>query len=51
MSYALGRHLEPIDRPAIEKIKNELIKHKYGTKKLIELVVLSYPFLHKEGAQ
>jgi hypothetical protein len=49
LSYALGRKIEPVDRPAIEKIKQELTKQQFGIAKLIELVATSYPFLHKEG--
>ena len=48
LSYALGRKILPTDRPAIRRIKESLAQHDYRMNKLIEEVVLSYPFLHKE---
>lgn len=48
LAYALGRKLEPIDRPAVEQIKDEIRDNGYRMTDLIEAVVLSYPFRHKE---
>ena len=48
LSYALGRKILPTDRPAIQRIKESLAQHDYRMNQLIEEVVLSYPFLHKE---
>ena len=48
LAYALGRKLEPIDRPAIQQIKEAIRDNGYRMTDLIEAVVLSYPFRHKE---
>ena len=48
LAYALGRKVLPTDRPAIRRIKESLAQHDYRMNKLIEEVVLSYPFLNKE---
>ena len=48
LAYSLGRKLLPIDRPAIRKIKQQLVQEDYRMTALIEAVVLSYPFRHKE---
>ena len=48
LAYALGRKILPTDRPAIQRIKESLAQHDYRMNQLIEEVVLSYPFLHKE---
>ena len=48
LAYALGRKLEPIDRPAIQKIRASVDANDYRMSSLIEAVVLSYPFTHKE---
>ena len=48
LAYALGRKLEPIDRPAIQKIRASVDANDYRMTALIEAVVLSYPFTHKE---
>ncbi len=44
LAYAIGRRLHPADRPAIDQILQQLQASKYGTRDLIELVVLSEPF-------
>lgn len=48
LAYALGRRLEPIDRPAIRQIKDSIRGNGYRMTDLIEAVALSYPFRHKE---
>ena len=48
LAYALGRKVEPIDRPALEKIRKSIKSQDYRMTALIEAVVLSYPFRHKE---
>ena len=45
MSYALGRELNPSDRPSIDKILAEVEGKKLGLSDLIRLVVESEPFL------
>ncbi|MEM6688677.1 MAG: DUF1592 domain-containing protein [Planctomycetota bacterium] len=45
MSYALGRELEVADRPSIDKILAELDNKNGGLRDLINLIVLSEPFL------
>ena len=49
LSYAAGRRTRPIDRPAIRKIRESLKVNEYRMTALIEAVVLSYPFRHKEN--
>ncbi|HIG27843.1 MAG TPA: DUF1592 domain-containing protein, partial [Verrucomicrobiales bacterium] len=44
MTYALGRELEIGDRPATDKILDELESNKGGLRDLIRLVVTSEPF-------
>lgn len=48
LAYALGRPIGPIDRPAIRQIRNSIRDDGYKMTDLIEEVVLSYPFRHKE---
>ena len=48
LAYALGRKLLPIDRVAIRNIKEQIASQDYRMTALIEAVVLSYPFRHKE---
>ena len=48
LAYALGRSIGPFDRPAIKQIKEALRANGYRLPALIEAVVLSYPFRHKE---
>lgn len=47
LAYALGRSIEPVDRPAIQDIRKTLEDNQYRMTALIEAVVLSYPFLQK----
>ena len=47
LSYALGRQTEPVDRPAIRLIREQISRKEYRFKALLEEVVLSFPFLHK----
>ena len=47
--YALGREVDPVDRPAIQQIKKSIKSKHYRMNALIEAVVLSYPFRHKEN--
>jgi hypothetical protein len=49
LAYALGRKLEPIDRPAIEQIRASIDAEDYRITALIEAVVLSYPFTYKQS--
>jgi hypothetical protein len=49
LAYALGRKIEPVDRPAIKKIKEAIKTKAYRMTALIEAVVLSYPFRNKES--
>ena len=48
LAYALGRRIRPIDRPAIRKIAESLAEADFRLNHLIEEVVLSFPFRHKE---
>lgn len=48
LSYALGRRTLPIDRPAIAKIRSEIEPQDYRLPALIESVVLSFPFRHRD---
>lgn len=47
MAYAVGRQIEPADRPHVDDIVSSLRAEGYGMRDLIELVVLSEPFLNK----
>ena len=49
LAYAAGRKTGPIDRPAIRQIRESLKANEYRMAALIEAVVLSYPFRHKEN--
>lgn len=46
MTYALGRELEPTDRPAVDNILAEFNAGQGGLRDLIHLIVLSKPFLN-----
>ena len=48
LAYALGRKIGPIDRPAVQQIRASIDAQGQGMTALIEAVVLSYPFTHKE---
>jgi len=48
LAYALGRKIQPIDRPAIREITVSIQANGYRMTDLIEAVALSYPFRHKE---
>ena len=47
LAYALGRQTEPVDRPAIRLIRQQIEKQDFRFNALLEEVVLSFPFLHK----
>lgn len=49
LGYALGRKTEPVDRPAIREIIRTIEAQDYRMNSVIEEVVMSYPFLHKES--
>ena len=49
LAYALGRKIDPVDRPAIKEIKKTIGAHDFRMRTLLEAVVLSYPFRHKEN--
>ena len=49
LAYALGRKIDPVDRPAIKEIKKTIGARDFRMQALIEAVVLSYPFRHKEN--
>jgi mono/diheme cytochrome c family protein len=51
LAYALGRQTMPIDRPAIRRIKEVAKKNDHRMVAVIEAVVLSYPFRHKENSR
>ncbi|MEC9093343.1 MAG: DUF1588 domain-containing protein, partial [Planctomycetota bacterium] len=50
LAYAVGRRVLPIDRPAIATIRKKLNADENRINTLIEAVVMSYPFRHKEMA-
>jgi hypothetical protein len=47
LTYALGRELTIYDRPAIDKIVNEVMAQDMKFSSLIHAVIRSYPFQHK----
>jgi hypothetical protein len=47
LAYATGRHIEPADRPRINRIIQDLHQREDGFRDLIKLVVLSEPFRSK----
>ncbi len=47
LAYSMGRHVEPLDRPHVDQITNDLSERGYGLRDLIRLVVLSEPFRSK----
>jgi len=49
LAYALGRRIGPVDRPAIRQIRESLRANDERMNSLIEAVVLSFPFRHKEN--
>ena len=48
LAYALGREVDPVDWPAIDEIKKTIGDREFRMQALLEAVVLSYPFRHKE---
>ena len=44
LAYAVGRPIEPADRPHVDRIVQELASRGYGMRDLIHLVVASEPF-------
>ena len=48
LAYALGRRILPVDRPATRTIRNNIEADQFRLQRLLEEVVLSYPFRHKE---
>jgi hypothetical protein len=44
LAYAMGRQIEPADRPHVDKIVGEVRERGYGLRDLIQHVVLSEPF-------
>jgi len=48
LSYALGRELQPYDRPTIEHIHQALAANDYRMTVLIEQIVLSQPFRNRQ---
>jgi len=51
MAYALGRGIEPYDRPAIRKIAGGLPSHDYRFSSLVLGIVNSLPFQMQRGVQ
>lgn len=47
LSYACGRRMEPLDRPQVNRIADELATRGYGFRDLVELVVASDLFRSK----
>ncbi|MEW6302514.1 MAG: DUF1592 domain-containing protein [Verrucomicrobiota bacterium] len=47
LAYACGRRIEPLDRPAVNHIVEELKKGEYGFRLLVEQAVLSEAFRSK----
>ncbi len=47
LAYALGRELQLFDQPAVEDILAALAENGYGTKTLMQEIVLSRPFLYQ----
>ena len=48
LSYALGRKLQPYDRPTIERIHEALAANDYRMTVLIEEIALSQPFRYRQ---
>ena len=48
LAYAIGRRLEPHDRVTIDKIKQQLIANDYRMSVLIEQIILSKQFRHRQ---
>ena len=51
LAFALGRQIQPIDRPAIAEIKKSLKSNDYRFQALLEAVVMSFPFRHKDSVK
>jgi hypothetical protein len=50
LTYALGRGLEPYDRPAVEKIARDVQRNGFRFSQLIDSTVDSIPFRMRRGA-
>ncbi|MBK1856444.1 DUF1592 domain-containing protein [Verrucomicrobiaceae bacterium 5K15] len=49
LAFALGRQVETYDEAPLRRITGALEKNNYNAMTLIEEIVLSYPFLHKNN--
>ena len=49
LGYALGRPVRPIDRPAVDKIREELRDRGNRMTALLEAVAVSYPFRYRQS--
>ena len=49
LTYALGRGLEPYDRPAIEKIAKSVEQNGFRFSELIDATIASVPFQMRAG--
>jgi mono/diheme cytochrome c family protein len=49
LTYALGRGLEPYDRPAVKRIAEQMAKDKYRISSLVLGIVNSLPFQARKG--
>ena len=47
LAYALGRELDLSDKPALDKIAQEVMARKGQFSTVVSEVATSYPFLHK----
>ena len=50
LTYALGRQLQPYDRPVVKEIAAALAKDGYKFSTLVSGVVKSFPFQHRKNA-
>lgn len=47
--YALGRGLEPYDKPTVKQISGDVAAHDYRFSRLVLDIVNSLPFQEREG--
>ena len=49
LSYALGRRIEFIDTPTLDRLTNVLVDHNFDSEELMLALVTSYPFLNRRS--
>ncbi len=49
LSYAIGRRVEFIDSPSLDRLTNELINNNFDSQTFMLELVSSYPFLHRRS--